>query len=125
MDELDARILRLFVDEGAPLAGLLHWLESWLAHDMAFRLLTHMRVDLFDFDLPDELIAQRPVTPRDAARLLDVASDGLHDRTVRDLPVLLRRGEQRAAAQPQDHHRRQLSGEGEPLHQMKQLWIGQ
>jgi ATP-binding cassette subfamily C protein CydCD len=31
----------------APLAGLLHWLESWLAHDMAFRLLTHMRVDLF------------------------------------------------------------------------------
>jgi ATP-binding cassette subfamily C protein CydCD len=31
----------------APLAGVLHWLESWLAHDMAFRLLTHMRVDLF------------------------------------------------------------------------------
>src|SRR5712692_4568599 len=31
----------------APLAGLLHWLESWLAHDMAFRLLTHMRFDLF------------------------------------------------------------------------------
>ena len=52
-----------------------------------------MRVDLFDFDLPDELIAQRPVTPRDAARLLDVAPDGLHDRTVRDLPALLRRGD--------------------------------
>jgi ATP-binding cassette subfamily C protein CydCD len=31
----------------APLAGVLHWLESWLAHDMAFRLLTHMRLDLF------------------------------------------------------------------------------
>ena len=31
----------------ALLAGLLHWLESWLAHDMAFRLLTHMRLDLF------------------------------------------------------------------------------
>jgi ATP-binding cassette subfamily C protein CydCD len=31
----------------APLAGLLHWLESWLAHDMAFRLLTHMRLDVF------------------------------------------------------------------------------
>jgi ATP-binding cassette subfamily C protein CydCD len=31
----------------APLAGILHWVESWLAHDMAFRLLTHMRVDLF------------------------------------------------------------------------------
>ena len=52
-----------------------------------------MRVDLFDFDLPDELIAQRPVNPRDAARLLDVAADGLHDRTVRDLPALLRRGD--------------------------------
>jgi S-adenosylmethionine:tRNA ribosyltransferase-isomerase len=52
-----------------------------------------MRVDLFDFDLPDELIAQRPVQPRDVARLLDVASDGLHDRTVRDLPSLLRRGD--------------------------------
>ena len=31
----------------APLAGALHWLESWLAHDMAFRLLARMRVDLF------------------------------------------------------------------------------
>ena len=52
-----------------------------------------MRVDLFDFDLPDDLIAQRPVSPRDSARLLDVASDGLHDRLVRDLPGLLRRGD--------------------------------
>jgi S-adenosylmethionine:tRNA ribosyltransferase-isomerase len=48
-----------------------------------------VRVDLFDFALPDELIAQRPVSPRDQARLLDVAPDGLHDRTVRDLPRLL------------------------------------
>ncbi len=31
----------------APLAGLLHWLESWFAHDMAFRLLAEMRVRLF------------------------------------------------------------------------------
>ena len=31
----------------APLAGVLHWLESWLAHDMAFRLLAQMRIDLF------------------------------------------------------------------------------
>ena len=52
-----------------------------------------MRVDLFDFDLPDDLIAQRPVAPRDLARLLDVAPDGLHDRHVRDLPSLLRRGD--------------------------------
>ena len=32
----------------APLAGILHWLESWIAHDMAFRLLAEMRVALFD-----------------------------------------------------------------------------
>ncbi|MBI3108307.1 MAG: ABC transporter ATP-binding protein [Candidatus Rokubacteria bacterium] len=31
----------------APLAGVLHWLESWLAHDMAYRLLTDMRLDIF------------------------------------------------------------------------------
>ncbi|MFT5448929.1 MAG: ABC-type multidrug transport system fused ATPase/permease subunit [Gammaproteobacteria bacterium] len=31
----------------APLAGVLHWLESWVAHDMAFRMLAQMRVDLF------------------------------------------------------------------------------
>src|SRR5258708_21684933 len=52
-----------------------------------------MRVDLFDFDLPDDLIAQRPAVPRDSARLLDVAADGLHDRTVRDLPELLQPGD--------------------------------
>ncbi|MFO1158842.1 MAG: tRNA preQ1(34) S-adenosylmethionine ribosyltransferase-isomerase QueA [Reyranellaceae bacterium] len=52
-----------------------------------------MRVDLFDFALPDDLVAQRPVQPRDSARLLDVRPDGLHDRNVRDLPHLLRRGD--------------------------------
>ncbi len=31
----------------APLAGVLHWLESWVAHDMAFRMLAQMRVALF------------------------------------------------------------------------------
>ena len=31
----------------APLAGLLHWLESWLAHAMAYQLLAEMRIDLF------------------------------------------------------------------------------
>ncbi|MEI6201704.1 MAG: S-adenosylmethionine:tRNA ribosyltransferase-isomerase, partial [Enhydrobacter sp.] len=38
-----------------------------------------MRVDLFDFELPDRLIAQRPVSPRDSARLLDVSGDALQD----------------------------------------------
>ena len=31
----------------APLAGVFHWTESWLAHDMAYRLLGDMRVDIF------------------------------------------------------------------------------
>jgi len=53
-----------------------------------------MRVDLFDFDLPAELIALRPARPRDSARLLHVSGDGLFaDRTVRDLPCLLRAGD--------------------------------
>jgi ATP-binding cassette, subfamily B, bacterial len=31
----------------APLAGILHWVESWMAHDIAYRLLAEMRIDLF------------------------------------------------------------------------------
>ena len=31
----------------APLSGLVHWLESWIAHDMAFRQLAEMRVGVF------------------------------------------------------------------------------
>ncbi len=53
-----------------------------------------MRVDLFDFELPPELVALRPVRPRDAARMLVVeGQDGFADRTVRDLPTLLRAGD--------------------------------
>ena len=53
-----------------------------------------MRVDLFDFDLPDERIALRPVSPRDSAKMLVVKPDGtLGDRLVRDLPGLLRSGD--------------------------------
>ena len=52
-----------------------------------------MRVDLFDFDLPDDRIALRPVSPRDSARMLVVDGDGLHDRGVSDLPGLLRAGD--------------------------------
>ena len=53
-----------------------------------------MRVDLFDFELPTDLIALRPARPRDAARLLLVPGEGdLTDLTVRDLPRLLRAGD--------------------------------
>ena len=52
-----------------------------------------MRVDLFDFDLPQDRIALRPVRPRDAARLLRVTGDVIADAAVRDLPSLLRAGD--------------------------------
>ena len=53
-----------------------------------------MRVDLFDFDLPPDNIALRPASPRDSARLLAAAGpSGIEDRTVRDLPSLLRAGD--------------------------------
>ncbi|MES0174647.1 tRNA preQ1(34) S-adenosylmethionine ribosyltransferase-isomerase QueA [Mesorhizobium sp. M0006] len=53
-----------------------------------------MRVDLFDFDLPEERIALRPAEPRDSARMLVVRpGEGLLDRSVRDLPSLLRQGD--------------------------------
>jgi ATP-binding cassette subfamily C protein CydCD len=32
----------------APFAGILHWMESWIAHDMAFRMLSEMRIALFE-----------------------------------------------------------------------------
>jgi S-adenosylmethionine:tRNA ribosyltransferase-isomerase len=54
-----------------------------------------MRTDLFDFDLPSERIALRPVAPRDAARMLVVRpGEALEDRGVRDLPSYLREGDQ-------------------------------
>ena len=52
-----------------------------------------MHTDLFDFHLPDDNIALRPASPRDAARML-VVGDALEDRTVRDLPSFLRDGDQ-------------------------------
>ncbi len=55
-----------------------------------------MRTDLFDFTLPEDRIALRPATPRDTARLLVVRPGEpatLEDRTMRDLPALLRPGD--------------------------------
>src|SRR5665213_1300863 len=55
-----------------------------------------MRVDLFDFDLPEDRIALRPAAPRDSARLLvvpGVATAPVEDRLVRDLPEQLRAGD--------------------------------
>jgi len=51
-----------------------------------------MRVDDFDFELPKELIADRPAEPRESARLL-VVREQLEDWRIRDLPRLLRPGD--------------------------------
>jgi S-adenosylmethionine:tRNA ribosyltransferase-isomerase len=55
-----------------------------------------MRVDRFDFELPEDRIALRPAVPREAARLLAVRSGAqpeFTDNTVADLPALLRAGD--------------------------------
>ncbi|KRB19970.1 MULTISPECIES: tRNA preQ1(34) S-adenosylmethionine ribosyltransferase-isomerase QueA [Mesorhizobium] len=53
-----------------------------------------MRVDLFDFDLPEERIALRPAEPRDSAKMLVVKpGEELEDQAVGDLPSLLRAGD--------------------------------
>jgi S-adenosylmethionine:tRNA ribosyltransferase-isomerase len=54
-----------------------------------------VKLSEFDFHLPEELIAQRPVEPRDASRLLVVPRDGgaLAHRHFRDLPEYLQPGD--------------------------------
>ncbi len=53
-----------------------------------------MKTALFDFDLPQENIALRPVNPRDAAKMLCVRGNGgLIDKTVLDLPDILEPGD--------------------------------
>jgi S-adenosylmethionine:tRNA ribosyltransferase-isomerase len=53
-----------------------------------------MKLSDFDFELPEDRIALRPASPRDAARMLVVASEQpLRDRRVADLPDFLRAGD--------------------------------
>ncbi len=52
-----------------------------------------MKLSDFDFDLPEDLIATRPVRPRPAARLLLAEGDAIRDRHVADLPDILRAGD--------------------------------
>jgi S-adenosylmethionine:tRNA ribosyltransferase-isomerase len=53
-----------------------------------------MRLGDFDYDLPEDRIAQTPIDPRDAARLLvDRGSASPDHRHVRDLPDILRPGD--------------------------------
>src|SRR3954452_6302013 len=52
-----------------------------------------MKVDVFDFELPQDRIALGPARPRDSARLLVVEGSNISDRAVLDLPSLLRPGD--------------------------------
>ena len=51
-----------------------------------------MKTALFDFELPEALIATEPASPRDYARML-VVRYGLEDRIVRELPDFLKAGD--------------------------------
>ena len=56
-----------------------------------------MKVDLFDFDLPEKNIALRPARPRDSARMLLVDGDPTQDLAVltdhgRNLAMIMKNG---------------------------------
>ena len=51
-----------------------------------------MRVDMFDFELPESRIALTPAVPRDSARML-VVDEFMQDHIIRDLPDFLRAGD--------------------------------
>ena len=56
--------------------------------------MTPTPIDAFDYDLPSERIAQRPIEPRDDSRLLHVRPDGgLENHAFTELPTLLRPGD--------------------------------
>ena len=54
-----------------------------------------MKLEDFDFDLPEELIAQHPVEPRDSSRLMmiDRSTEGIGHHVFRHLPDLLQAGD--------------------------------
>jgi S-adenosylmethionine:tRNA ribosyltransferase-isomerase len=51
-----------------------------------------LRTELLDYDLPDELIAKRPLAERDASRLLVLDRGAIEHRRIRELPELLPEG---------------------------------
>lgn len=52
-----------------------------------------MKLSDFDFDLPEDLIALRPATPRSSARLMVMQGDQVSDQYVRDLVDLFQPGD--------------------------------
>ncbi len=77
-----------------------------------------MRTAELDFELPEALIAQTPIEPRDASRLmvLDRGEGGLRHQSMRDLPELLRSGDllvvNDSRVLPARLHGRKISGGG-------------
>ncbi len=59
----------------------------------AMQIDTELSLADFDFDLPRELIAQRPLSDRAASRLLRVKCDDLEDRRFGEIESLLRPGD--------------------------------
>jgi S-adenosylmethionine:tRNA ribosyltransferase-isomerase len=51
-----------------------------------------LRTELLDYDLPEELIAKRPLAERDASRLLVLDRGSIEHRRIRELPELLPSG---------------------------------
>ncbi len=52
-----------------------------------------MHVSELDYNLPEAAIAQTPIEPRDAARMLTYLDGAIQHRTVRELPTLLHSGD--------------------------------
>lgn len=54
-----------------------------------------MKLEDFDFDLPEELIAQHPIEPRDSSRLMviDRSNGSIKHQVFRELPSLLKAGD--------------------------------
>ncbi|MDZ4164805.1 MAG: tRNA preQ1(34) S-adenosylmethionine ribosyltransferase-isomerase QueA [Smithellaceae bacterium] len=54
-----------------------------------------MKLDEFDFNLPEELIAQEPIADRDASRMMvvDSSAEGISHDTFNHLPLFLREGD--------------------------------
>jgi S-adenosylmethionine:tRNA ribosyltransferase-isomerase len=77
---------------GIPARAPAHGIDRRPAGRPAGDSLRPVRTADLDYELPPELVAQAPVEPRDAARLLVVerATGRLEHRAVRELPELLR-----------------------------------
>ena len=64
-----------------------------------------MKLEDFDFELPTDLIALRPKTPRVSARLLVATDNTIDDLIVSDLVNLLRPGDRLVLIIPRSYQR--------------------